>query len=140
MIRIVSICLVLAPVIAQAQIFRCDTEAGPVFSDEKCGVDAQLVILEQDSAGVASGPPEEVRQYLRMRNQERAEQREDAIEQARLRPATKIVQVPVPQQHSNHFPGYWYPQRPGHPVHRPVRPIPELAESTPSTLWLRSNR
>lgn len=88
-------CLLAAPALASAQIYRCDTPRGPVFSDERCGEEASLVTVTDESAGLGGGPPEEVREYLARKRQERAEQRRqnpalpsprrDATDQERIR-------------------------------------------------------
>lgn len=72
MTKKILLCLLVLPVTVQGQIYRCDTPAGLVFSDERCGEDASLVIVSDESSGLGGGPPEEVREYLDQKRQERA--------------------------------------------------------------------
>ena len=118
----------LIPLVVSAQIYRCDTPEGPVFSDEMCGTEARLVELEEDSQGLGGGPSEEVREYLDQKRQERAEERESARQVPPLQPAPATPSQPV--ENVALLPGYLRPVRPGRPIAKPrPRPLPEKPPS-----------
>jgi hypothetical protein len=112
--------LAVAPLCAQAQIYRCDTPDGPVFSDEKCGEQARVVTLGDESQGLGGGPSEEVREYLDKKRQERAQERDTSAKLTPRQPAATVVQQAQPVENAALLPGY---VRPGRPHVRP-RPLP----------------
>jgi hypothetical protein len=111
-----------------AAIYRCETPDGPVFSDQKCDDNAEIVTLGDQSQGLGGGPSEEVRDYLDQKRQERAAQREKA---AQLRPAQaqpSVTPSTQPTENADLLPGYVRPIR---PIVRP-RPRPEQPRSPDS--------
>jgi hypothetical protein len=107
-----------------AQIYRCETANGPVFSDQKCDDNAEIVTLGDQSQGLGGGPSEDVRDYLDQKRRERAEQREKSaqLRPAQARPATTPSSAPT--ENADLLPGYVRPIRPVRPIVRP-RPRPE---------------
>lgn len=107
---------------AHGQIYRCETAQGIVFSDSPCSDEAEVVELEEDTAGISGGPPEHVRTYLAEKRDERAEDRE-ARQERRIRDAQRQARQPVTLQREVIVPGYWpgYP-RPRPPINRPRPP------------------
>lgn len=116
--------LLMTALEAQAQIYRCETAEGLVYSDQRCSAEASEVQLAEDSQGLGGGPSEEVRAYLDQKRQERAEQRENAAQRAQEPSTTVIVQPAQPAEPAALLPGYLRPVRPVHPIVRP-RPRPE---------------
>lgn len=125
------VCLVLlAPNFGVAQIYRCDTPEGPVFSDSKCGSEARQVIMREESRGLGGGPSEEVLAYLEQKRRERAEEREKAplftprdapaAPAPEGRPTDRVILLPANA-------------RPVRPVPRPASPPerPPLDEEIP---------
>jgi hypothetical protein len=122
--------LILATPAAQADIYRCESDRGIVFSDRPCSEEATVVTIEDSSAGIAPGPPEEVREYLAQKREERAEERaarRQAAREAAARATPPVVTVERPV-----YPGWWGrppypPQRPRPPQNRPpsLLPLPE---------------
>jgi hypothetical protein len=117
-----------------AQIYRCETELGVVFSDTECGDDAELVELEDDSRGIMMGPPEDVRTELRATREQWAKDlaaQREAL--ARAQPPPPVIiegevaapvwgwRAPGYLRPPGHGPGY----RPG-PPHQP-QPLPPVA-------------
>lgn len=114
----------LVAVSAQAQIFRCDTQQGLVFSDTPCSAEAEVVTIENDSSGISGGTSDEVRAQLAQKKEQRAQEREQARKLRASRPPSPVY-VPVPVEQTVIYPGVW-PWRPGHRPHpRPPRPQPK---------------
>lgn len=111
----------LLPLVASAQIFRCETPEGPVFSDRLCGEAAEVVQLRADTAGLGGGASEEVRAYLAQKRDERAAERETAQDRDSQAPAPapQVIEQPV-----MYWPMMHRPDRP-HDRPRPERPRPE---------------
>jgi len=124
-VKRLSCLLLLAPALAQAQIYRCDTPQGPVFSDERCGSEAQVVQMKDESTGLGGGPSAEVRAYLDKKREQRAEKRQNApavtsAQQAEPAQAPQqVIVYPVNRPYAGR------PNRPGKPVHRPRPDRPE---------------
>ena len=124
--------LLLAVATAEAQIYRCETAQGPVFTDSPCGAQAEVVTLADESSGISLGPSEEVRDYLDSQRAERAAERE---ERQRMPPAQAAAPVGPVENRSYGYPVYWprnhRPNRPNRP--RPERPIapppPDIPDS-----------
>ncbi len=109
--------LVLVSSFAEAQIYRCETPQGLVFSDMPCGEQAELVSIEEDSSGIAPGPQQETREYLAQKREERAEARKENAQLRATRPQTPVV---VPEQQPVVYPAYWPAYRnPQRPIRRP---------------------
>gem|GEM_PF-2258772 len=109
---------------AFAQIYHCETEDGPVFSDTPCGEQAKVVELQPQSSGVAGGPPAETKAYLAQKREEREEARAEQQRLEAMRPREPVY-VPVPVE-TESYPAFW-PRYGGHhrprpPGHRPGRP------------------
>ncbi|MEM1411112.1 MAG: hypothetical protein AAGH19_02055 [Pseudomonadota bacterium] len=122
-----AIILFAAPLLADAEIYRCETPEGVVFSDRECGEAAERVELADDSAGVSMGPPEEVREYLAEQREVRAQERQERIE--RRASQTPPTPAPIVVEQRVGYPYWWGarppvlrppPQRP--PVQPPMRP------------------
>lgn len=122
------ISLLLISSFAEAQIFRCETVDGLVFSDTPCSKQAEVVDVENGSSGISGGPSEEVKAELEQKKADRAEQREQARELQATRAAQQPVYVPVPVEQSVIYPGDW-PWRP-RPHPRPPRPRPQPVQPT----------
>jgi hypothetical protein len=125
--RLIILLLLAAP-LAQAEIYRCDSPDGPVFSDKPCGDQAEIITVQDSSAGINTGPSEETRAYLAQKRDERAQARKQASLNRPPAPSAPARAVePYGQQV---YPGYWggdlYPNRPGRPP-RPDHPdlLPE---------------
>lgn len=134
--RLVITALLLVAPAANGQVYRCDTPQGVVFSDERCGEQAQVVEFEEDSSGVTIDPPEEVSDYL----EQKREQREEAREQYRdsIASAPPPVLYPVPEQpyryYDYRYPVFYPPIHPRPPIQRPPdRPRPPM-RAPPGTL------
>ncbi|MEE4174534.1 MAG: hypothetical protein V2I57_09825 [Xanthomonadales bacterium] len=113
------------------EIYRCETEAGVVYTDRECAGDSEgeVVTLPPETAGITPGPPEEVREYLAQKREERQEalrkEREWAARQPPPAPAPVVIERPVAYPYW--WGGYTYrpprpPLRPEPPVSPPVRP------------------
>ena len=114
------------PLAVSAQIYRCETPQGIVFSDKECGSEASVVELAEESHGLGGGPSEEVREYLEQKRQERAEARELARQFAPSQPSSAPVVQSQPVETVALLPGYLRPVRPGRPGVKPrPRPLPE---------------
>lgn len=130
------IALTLAAPAAQGEIYRCESEQGTVFSDRPCGDEAVVVAIEDESAGIAPGPPEEVRDYLAQKREERARERAEqrqAAREAASRQPPPVVTVERPA-----YPAWWGPSpyppmrpRPPHNRPRPQPPVMPLPEPLP---------
>ena len=59
MIRLLLFALILlaAPLAVSAQIYRCETEEGVVFSDRECGPATEIVEIEDETSGISIEPP-----------------------------------------------------------------------------------
>lgn len=120
--------LVGSPLLAaEAQIYRCETPKGIVYSDRECGESAEVVEIEDTSQGIEPGPPEEVREYLADKREERAKALEESRKAVAQAPPPPPPPVVIERGVVSPFlwPGYGY-QRP--PVLRPkppYRPRPE---------------
>lgn len=91
----------LLPVLAQAQVYRCEGPEGPVFAGRPCADDAQALQLDNDSQGIGGldnrslqlelaakrQAREQRRQVARLYAQRDAELRRSNTEIARLRAA-----------------------------------------------------
>ena len=109
--------LALAASFAEAQVYRCETPQGLVFSDLPCGEQAELITIEENSSGIAPGPDGETREYLAQKREERAEARE---ENARTWVTRSNTPVAVPVQQPVVSPAYWPAYRgPHRPIQRP---------------------
>jgi len=119
--------LMLVPGFAQADIYRCDTPNGVVFSDRECGDSSEVVTLADETAGISVGPSEEVRERLAEQKAERAQAREERAE----RLANQPVQVPTPvvieRQGYPTYPGFWGNRPPALRPPPPLRPLPPVA-------------
>lgn len=122
-------CILLVGTSLAAVIYRCDTPRGPVYSDEVCGSNSETVELRDESSGVGGGPPEEVRAYLDLKRQERAEARDTATRLSQPAAVPVVVaQEPAVQQVA-FWPGRARPGRPGRPG---TKPRPEPGPGGPS--------
>lgn len=125
----IILALLLAAPAAGGEIFRCQTADGLVFSDRPCGDEAVVVTIEEQSAGITPGPPEEVREYLAQkrdeREEERAERRRAAREAAARGAPSPVITVEQPAYPAWWGPSPYPPQRPRPPHNRP-RPQPPL--------------
>lgn len=115
-----SLLLLLAAGAAHAEIYRCETEQGPVFSDRPCAADAQTVTVQDSSAGISDGPSDEERAYLAQKRDERAAERAQRQQEA-------VQSSPAPQPYTidsydEGYPYWW--NRPVPPRPRPPRPRP----------------
>ncbi len=108
------------------EIYRCETETGVVFTDIECagGDQGEVVTLAPETAGITPGPPEEVRQYLAQKREERAEALRREVEWAARQPPPAPAPVVVEQRIAT--PYWWggYGYRPPRP---PIRPEPPVA-------------
>lgn len=108
------------------EIFRCETDEGVVFTDLECTGDgeSELVTLAPETAGIVPGPPEEVREYLAQKREERAEAQRKEWEWAARQPAP--APAPVVVERRVGYPYWWggYGYRPPRP---PLRPEPPIA-------------
>jgi hypothetical protein len=145
--RLWPVCLLLAVPTAQAQIFRCETPEGVVFSDRPCDDAAEIVELEGESQGVSGGPPEEVRDYLAERRTERAEAREAAREaRAAPPPPQPVTIIQQPTTYPYAWPAFGYPRPPGwrppgwRPPLKPEQPIAPPPPQRPPSDVLRPQR
>ena len=130
------IVLALAASAAQGDIYRCESAQGVVFSDLPCGDEPVLVEISDDSAGITPGPPEEVRDYLAQKREEREEdraERQRAAREAASRTSPPVVTVERPV-----YPAWWGPSpypplrpRPPHNRPRPQPPLMPLPEPLP---------
>lgn len=119
----------LAPGAAADEIYRCETPEGTVYSDLECGTGAEVVELEPETAGIVPGPPQEVRDQLARKREERMKAEAEAWERAARQPAP--APAPVVYERRVGYP-YWLggfgygpprpPIRPEPPVAPPVRP------------------
>jgi hypothetical protein len=104
-------------------IYRCETEAGVVFTDLECAGEGEgeVVTLAPDTAGIRPGPSEEVREYLARKREERAEALRQEWEWAARQPAPAPAPVVVERQVG--YPYSWggFGYRPPRP---PIRPEP----------------
>ena len=116
----------LAASAAQAEIYRCDTPEGPVFSDQACGDEATSITLDEDSSGISGGPPEEVRESLAAKRQAREEARARQREQSARRSDREVIYLPGDNSDPVFWPGRGYPNRPNRPPRpeHPVQPTP----------------
>lgn len=114
---------------ARAEIYRCETPKGVVFSDRECGESAELVTLENDSAGIAIGPSDEVRERLAEQRAERAEERAARAERRANQPPPPPAPVVIERRVG--YPYWWGnrppvlrppPERPRPPIQPPLRP------------------
>jgi len=134
--------MLLLPALAQAQIYRCDTPQGPVFSDERCGSEAQVVELREETTGLGGGPSEEVRAYLDQKREERADKRQNApppFAKNQAEPVEVQTQPPVVYGVNRPYPG----RRPARPIERPRPSRPETTpppEEAGSASVLRPNK
>lgn len=127
---LITISLVAAA--AEAQIYRCETPAGPVFSDNCCSAEAEVVIVEIDSAAISGGTSDEVRAELVLKKAQRAEAQEQARKLRASQPPQPVY-LPVRAEKTVVYPGYW-PWRPGyrpHPRHPRPQPKPEQPARPP---------
>ena len=116
-ITVLLFALVLAASFTEAQIYRCETSQGPVFSDTLCGDQAELITIEDDSSGITPGPSDETREYLAQKREERAEARREKAQAQLFRAQNPLV---VPQQQPVEYPAYWPADRYRHrPIQRP---------------------
>ncbi len=122
--------LVLLPVIAwfstntrAEEIYRCETDEGVVFTDLECTGEGEgeVVTLAPETAGIVPGPPEEVREYLAQKREEREEALRKEWEWAARQPAP--APAPVVVERRVGYPYGWggYGYRPPRP---PLRPKP----------------
>lgn len=119
--------LLIVTVSAEAQIFRCDTPNGLVFSDTPCSGQAEVVDVVNGSSGISGGPSDEVKAELEQKKADRAEEREEA-RKLQASQVQQPVYVPTPVDQSVIYPGVW-PWRPGvRPHPRPPRPRPKPVE------------
>jgi len=143
-ITLLYFALALVAPLTEAQIYRCETSQGPVFSDTLCGDQAELITIEDDSSGITPGPQDETLEYLALKREERAEARKEKA-QARISRSQNPVVVPV--QQPVEYPAYWPTGRFWHrPIHRPrpdrpSRPIanPGISNSVVRIPYRRGN-
>lgn len=126
--------LLLTPVTVLAQVYRCDTPQGVVFSDERCGEQAEVVEFDQDSSGVTIDPPEQVSDYLVRKREEREEAREAYRESLAASPPPVIYPAPYPEYYPVYRRPIFGPPFHPHPPVRPPRPEPPPRPAPPSTL------
>jgi hypothetical protein len=129
---VVVLCLVGAvPAKPADEIYRCETEDGVVFTDLECAGEGQgeRVTLAPDTAGITPGPPDEVREYLARKREERAEALRKEWEWAARQPAPTPAPVVIERRvgYPYGWGGYGYrpprpPLRPEPPIAPPVRP------------------
>ncbi len=113
-IKVLHFALALVASFTEAQIYRCETSQGPVFSDTLCGDQAELITIGDDSSGITPGPPDETREYLARKREERAEARKEKAQGQVFRAHNH------PEQQSVEYPAYWPAGRYWHrPIHRP---------------------
>lgn len=106
---------------AEAQIFRCETQQGLVFSDTPCSAEAEIVDVESDSSGITAGTSDEVLAQLAQKKEQRALEREQA---RKLKASQQPVYMPAPVEQTVIYPGIW-PYRPSYrPYPRPPRQQP----------------
>lgn len=67
--------LAVLPAISFAQVYKCETADGIVFSDQKCATDAEEVALESETGGLGVAPSNEERVELLEKRLDREEQR-----------------------------------------------------------------
>ena len=116
-IKVLYFALALVASFTEAQIYRCETSQGPVFSDTLCGDQAELITIEDDSSGITPGPPDETREYLAQKREERAEARKEKTQAQVFRAQNPVVH---PEQQLVEYPAYWPAGRYWHrPIHRP---------------------
>ena len=116
------------PMLGAAQIYRCDTPEGVVFSDRECGEEAEVVELTEETAGISVGPSEEVRERLEEQKQERAEARAALAEQRANQPAPAPAPIIIERPGYPAFaPGFWGNRPPALRPPPPLRPIPPVA-------------
>jgi hypothetical protein len=118
--------LLLAAPLAQAQIYRCDGDQGPVYSDKPCGEQAEVVTVQDSSSGISPGPSDDVKDYLASKREERANDRAQQ-QAAPNNPAQPPLVVTEGQNYG--YPVYW----PGN-GNRPVRPKPQPPIQPPPDL------
>jgi hypothetical protein len=104
-------------------IYRCETEEGVVFTDLECAGDGEteVVTLAPDTAGITPGPPEEVREYLARKREERAEALRQEWEWAARQPPPAPAPIVIERQVGYPYWGGGYGYRPPRP---PIRPEP----------------
>jgi len=116
------ITLLLTAASAEAQIFRCETPDGLIFSDSPCSAEAEVVNVDNVSAGISGGPSEEVKAELAEKKAQRAEEREQARKLRASQPPQPVY-LPAPAGQTVIYPGYW-PWRPDYRPH-PEPPGPQ---------------
>lgn len=84
---LVTLSLCALPMLCHAQIYRCETPSGPVFSDERCSETAQVVELKDETRGIGGGSTEGVRPGLSDQGSKR--------ENAQKTPDSQAVFMPV---------------------------------------------
>jgi hypothetical protein len=125
--------LAMAP-LAAAQIYRCETGDGVVFSDRECGPAAEIVEIEDATSGVSIGPPQEVRDRLAQQREawaEEAQARREALAREPPPPSQPVVierRVGVPYWG---WPGAGYPRPPGNRPRPPIEPPVEPPVTPP---------
>ena len=100
------------PVLSGAQIFRCDTPSGPVFSDERCGETARIVELKDETRGIGGGYTEGVRPGLSDRDSERGNTQKTPDSQAVIMPVRVETTAASDAQSSTQKPGQMESRRP----------------------------
>ena len=111
---------------AEAQIYRCETPAGTVFSDTRCSSQAELMTVEDLSSGIEGGPSEAVVAELDKKRAQREEDRQEARKLRATQASQQPLYVPAPVEQTVVYPGLW-PWRPGprpHPRPPHARPKP----------------
>ena len=115
--KLLYFALALVASLTEAEIYRCETSQGPVFSDMLCGNQAELITIEDDSSGITSGPTEETREYLAQKREERAEARKEKARAQVFRARNPVV---LPEQRPVENPAYWPADRYWRrPINRP---------------------
>lgn len=70
-----AVILALLPLTAGAQVYKCETPQGVVFSDRECGDKAEVVEVKDTSGGVGVPLSDELLNDLQVKKAERAQRR-----------------------------------------------------------------
>ena len=117
------IMLAISP-LATAQIYKCDSPDGPIYTDRKCGPDATSVEVA-DTSGL-SGVTDETKAELAARKAEREQAREERRQRGNNETVINNQYTTVnTQPYGGWLNPYWRPrpEKPKPPVVKP-KPLP----------------
>lgn len=125
---LISLILLAISPLASARIYKCDGPDGPVYTDLKCGPDAESIEVS-DSSGL-SGVSDETKAELASRKAEREQVREEARKRGNNKTVINNQYTTINTEPA----GRWLYPRPWKP--RPEKPEkPEVSpRPLPSTL------